>query len=68
MGQQFLTSSWDDGDPLDLRLAERLASVGWAATFYLCRDFDGRPRLSDREVVELADFPGVEVGAYAYSS
>ncbi len=31
----YITTSWDDGDPLDLRLAELLGTYGLPATFYL---------------------------------
>jgi hypothetical protein len=31
----YITTSWDDGHPLDLRLAEMLAKYGLAATFYV---------------------------------
>jgi len=61
----YLTTSWDDGDPEDLRLAERLALNEISGTFYLCRDYNGRPRLTDAEIVELASFPGTEIGAHS---
>lgn len=61
----LLTTSWDDGDPADLRLAEVLADVGVHGTFYLCRSYDGRPRLTDAEIRELASMPHVEVGAHS---
>jgi hypothetical protein len=33
----FITTSWDDGHPLDLRLAELLAKYGLPGTFYVPR-------------------------------
>ena len=46
-----LTTSWDDGHPLDLRLADRLAARGFTGTFYVPRhNREGRPVLSAREV------------------
>src|SRR5919112_349715 len=33
--QAFITTSWDDGHPLDLRLAELLAKYGLRGTFYV---------------------------------
>jgi peptidoglycan-N-acetylglucosamine deacetylase len=63
-GRLLLTSSWDDGDPADLRLAEVLASHGLRGTFYLCRFRGDHPRLSDSQIRELAALPGVEVGSH----
>jgi peptidoglycan/xylan/chitin deacetylase (PgdA/CDA1 family) len=37
MAAAWLTTSWDDGHPLDLRLAEMLHGHGLAATFYIPR-------------------------------
>ncbi|MEN9419936.1 MAG: hypothetical protein RI988_3557 [Pseudomonadota bacterium] len=40
----WFTTSWDDGHPLDLRLAELLARHGMGATFYCpLRNLEGRP-------------------------
>lgn len=64
MTRPILTSSWDDGAPQDLRLAERLVGGGWCGTFYICRDYDGRPRLTDSEIKLLAQMPGIEIGAH----
>jgi peptidoglycan/xylan/chitin deacetylase (PgdA/CDA1 family) len=58
-----LTTSWDDGDPTDLRVAELLAEHGLRGTFYLCRN-PGRPRLTDGEIRELASSPAVEIGSH----
>src|SRR5664280_254209 len=59
-----ITTSWDDGHPADLALAEMLARHGACGTFYICRDYGGRPRLSDSEIVELAGIPGIEIGSH----
>lgn len=59
-----VTSSWDDGVPADLRLADLLVERGAHGTFYVCRDFEGRPRLSDRQICELDQRPGLEVAAH----
>jgi peptidoglycan/xylan/chitin deacetylase (PgdA/CDA1 family) len=59
-----LSTSWDDGDPADLRLAEQLIRHGLRGTFYLCRDRSGRPRLSEPQIKELAAIPQVEVGSH----
>jgi len=48
------TTSWDDGHPLDLRVAELLASHGFAGTFYVPRaNREGRPVLSTDELRRL---------------
>lgn len=42
----LFTTSWDDGHPLDLRLAELMHRHGFAATFYVpSRNREGRPVL-----------------------
>ena len=58
------TTSWDDGDPSDLRLAEMLTLHGLRGTFYLCRDRERHPRLTDAEIRELAAVPEVEIGSH----
>jgi peptidoglycan/xylan/chitin deacetylase (PgdA/CDA1 family) len=60
----LVTSSWDDGDPADLRLAEMLARYGFRATFYICRDRESRPRLTEAEISELAALPELEIGSH----
>jgi peptidoglycan-N-acetylglucosamine deacetylase len=56
-----LTTSWDDGDPLDLRVADLLAKYGLAGTFYI-------PCQSEHEVVGRAQMRDLahsfEVGAH----
>lgn len=64
MPRVLATTSWDDGDPLDLRLASLLASRGASGTFYVCRSYDARPVLSPSQLRELASVPGVEVGCH----
>ena len=40
-----ITTSWDDGHPLDLRLAEMLArSMAWLGTFYVPKQLVSGPR------------------------
>jgi peptidoglycan/xylan/chitin deacetylase (PgdA/CDA1 family) len=60
----LVSTSWDDGDPADLRLAEKLAQHGIQGTFYLCRTRGGQPRLSDGQIRELAAMPQVEIGSH----
>ena len=40
MPQAYLTTSWDDGHPSDLRLAEMLARHGLTGTFYIPRSIE----------------------------
>jgi len=56
-----LTTSWDDGHKLDLRLAELLAEHGATGTFYVPVKLEGRLTVSDlRRLRNL----GMEVGAH----
>ena len=59
----YLTSSWDDGDPLDSRLGELLAKHDIPATFYVpCRNQEGRDVLSDAALKDLAS--QFEIGSH----
>lgn len=57
----YITTSWDDGHPLDLRLAELLHKHGLPATFYIPLDIE-RPVLTPSQVRELSD--EFEIGAH----
>jgi peptidoglycan-N-acetylglucosamine deacetylase len=59
----IVTTSWDDGDPADLRLAELLSSRGLSGTFYVPMSYDGRPVLSSSQLRALAS-GGFEVGGH----
>jgi len=57
-----ITTSWDDGNALDLRLADLLNTYGVKGTFYIPRK--GRDRsLSDEEVKQISN-TGFEIGAH----
>jgi peptidoglycan/xylan/chitin deacetylase (PgdA/CDA1 family) len=57
------TSSWDDGHPLDLRLAELLQRHGFAGTFYVpMRNGSGLPVMEAPEIRRLAAL--AEVGSH----
>lgn len=59
-----LTTSWDDGHPADLRLAEALARHGVAATFYVpAANREGRPVMTPVELRGLAA-AGFELAAH----
>ena len=57
------TSSWDDGHPLDLRVADLLVRYGTKGTFYIPSRQSGLPILSDREIRSLRGM-GMEIGAH----
>ena len=61
---RIVTTSWDDGDPRDLRVAELLRARGLSGTFYvLPRGYNGKRRL-DRVELESLAAGGLEVGAH----
>lgn len=56
-----ITTSWDDGHPLDLRVAEMLSKFGLKGTFYIPRKSE-RGTLSEARIRQLAST--FEVGAH----
>ncbi len=56
-----ITTSWDDGHPLDFRVAEMLAKYGLPGTFYVPLH-NCRPTLSAAQIRELAT--SFEIGAH----
>lgn len=64
---RFVTTSWDDGEQPDLRVAEMLRSRGIQGTFYVpLAPYQGRPALSHAELRELSS-QGFEIGAHGVS-
>jgi peptidoglycan-N-acetylglucosamine deacetylase len=59
----LVTTSWDDGHPYDLRLAERLAVRGVYGSFYIPIRYQALPRMSAHEIRELRSM-GMEIGAH----
>lgn len=63
--QIIVTTSWDDGHKLDLKLAKLLKKYGIKGTFYISpknREFRKEDLLSDQEIIKISrDF---EVGAH----
>lgn len=57
----FITTSWDDGHPLDFRIAEMLEANGLAGTFYIPKTSQ-TPTMSERDVRELSS--RFEIGAH----
>jgi peptidoglycan/xylan/chitin deacetylase (PgdA/CDA1 family) len=63
----IVTTSWDDGHPRDLRLAEMLARTGLRATFYVPLVGEaGRPVLRPEALTSLVA-RGFEIGAHTAS-
>jgi peptidoglycan/xylan/chitin deacetylase (PgdA/CDA1 family) len=61
----FVTTSWDDGHELDVRLAAELSDRGMTGTFYVapeCREIPAAKRLTANQLRELAH--GFEIGAH----
>jgi peptidoglycan/xylan/chitin deacetylase (PgdA/CDA1 family) len=59
--RSVVTTSWDDGHPLDLRTADLLARYGLSGTFYVPRDV-GWPTMTADELRHLSS--RFEVGAH----
>lgn len=62
-----VTTSWDDGDPLDLRLARMLADRRLAGTFYIPIKGHHRSARMDRAGMLSLDSQGFEIGAHGVS-
>lgn len=59
----LVTTSWDDGHPSDLRLAELLEKHGVAGTFYVpSSNSEGRPVMRSSEIAELGRY--FEIGGH----
>jgi peptidoglycan-N-acetylglucosamine deacetylase len=64
---RIVTTSWDDGAPKDLRVAELLRSKGVTGTFYVpTRAYDGLTLLTGRDLRSLRS-DGLEIGAHSVS-
>lgn len=62
----IVTTSWDDGHPLDLRLAEKLCRYGMKGTFYVPIRNAKRVVMSPEEIRTLRGM-GIEIGAHTVS-
>jgi peptidoglycan/xylan/chitin deacetylase (PgdA/CDA1 family) len=56
-----MTTSWDDGHPLDMRVAEMLAKRGLTGTFYVPRS-NQKPVMDRSQILELSK--SFEIGAH----
>lgn len=61
MPKGYITTSWDDGHPLDLRVAELLSKHGLSGTFYVPRSAE-RGTMNRRAMRDLSQ--SFEVGAH----
>ena len=62
----LLTTSWDDGHPLDLRVAELLARHGLPGTFFCPQhNGEGRSVLTGAQLRQLA-LAGFEIGSHTH--
>ena len=59
--QPIVTTSWDDGHPLDVRLAELLSSYGVPGTFYLPLMYSKIPLLGRPQMRAIRAL-GMEIG------
>jgi len=63
----IVTTSWDDGDPADLRVADLLQARGLPGTFYVPMiGYRGRPTLPAADMRSLV-WAGFEIGAHGVS-
>ena len=63
----IVTTSWDDGDISDLKIAELLQSRGVRGTFYVpIHGYNGSRRIEDRDL-KVLDSAGFEIGAHGVS-
>jgi hypothetical protein len=51
---KYITTSWDDGYPADLRLSRLLDKYGLKATFYIPRSNDEHRVMEEKEIVALS--------------
>ena len=63
----IVTTSWDDGDPLDLKLARLLADRSLGGTFYIPVKGHHRSPRMDRAGMLALDSQGFEIGAHGVS-
>jgi peptidoglycan-N-acetylglucosamine deacetylase len=59
----IVTTSWDDGHPLDIRLAEMLASYGVPGTFYVPLRYESVPVMDTKQIRALRAM-GMEIGSH----
>ena len=60
---RMITTSWDDGHPLDIRLAELLATFGIKGTFYVPISYNEH-KILDRGQLRYLRQLGMEIGSH----
>jgi peptidoglycan/xylan/chitin deacetylase (PgdA/CDA1 family) len=61
-----VTASFDDGHPLDMKVAEKLAKRGMLATFYVAWNHPKAPEISLQDIRELRKM-GMEIGSHTWT-
>ncbi|MBM3156311.1 MAG: hypothetical protein FJ004_03385 [Chloroflexi bacterium] len=64
MKEAIVTTSWDDGNPLDLKLAELLKKYDVPATFYVPIVYEKRGCMTPQQVGEISR--SFDVGGHSY--
>src|SRR4030042_2069858 len=64
MKEAIITTSWDDGNPLDLKLAELLKKYDVPATFYIPLSYEKRGCMTPQQIREIAR--NFDVGGHSY--
>ena len=64
MDKAIITTSWDDGHPLDLKLAELLKKYDVPATFYIPISYVKRGCMNPQQIRELAR--SFDIGGHTY--
>ena len=64
MDEAIITTSWDDGNPLDLKLAELLKKYDIPATFYIPISYVKRGCMNPQQIREIAE--RFDVGGHSY--
>jgi peptidoglycan/xylan/chitin deacetylase (PgdA/CDA1 family) len=62
--EAIITTSWDDGHPLDLKLAELLKKYDVPATFYIPVDNIERECMNPQQIIEIAQ--SFDIGGHTY--
>ena len=62
MRKAIVTTSWDDGHPLDLRVVDLLARYGIKGTFYVPLLYRSRPVMEKAQIIAILD-RGMEIGS-----
>ena len=64
MVKAIITTSWDDGHPLDLKLAELLGKYDIPATFYISIDNVERQSMNPSEIKQIGQ--SFDIGGHTY--